>query len=259
MVVSVKSLLRPVMFAYEKAIMFCLEPYWRVRPTRLGRTLLARKYLRGSGIEIGAFASPTFIPNGANVRYLDRVAKEYWRDIPEYKDEPIVNVDIISDAKTLNGIGEQSQDFIIAFHVLEHVPETLRTLEAWLNAIRPGGHLLLAVPDKRFTRDASRMITPMEHFVRDYVEGHEWGAEEHYRELAICVEKLSDEREIETYVRHREPSTPHFHVWDLHSFLVFLELAREKFRYRFEILHVSLNHEEDICALRVIDGRGGRV
>ncbi len=256
MMPSVKSLIRPGMFAYEGVMMRALEPFARTHPRRLGRTLLARKYLRGSGIEVGAFASPTFIPKGAYVQYVDRVPKVHWSDFPDYRNETIVDVDIVTDAEDLNGIGDESQDFIVAFHVLEHVPGTLRTLETWLNKIRPGGCLLMAVPDKRFTRDALRATTPMEHFVRDYLEGPDWGAEEHYRDLAINVEKLTDKRKIEEYVERREPVAPHYHVWDLQTFIAFLDVARKTFDERFEILEFGLNHEEDICALRIIDRKG---
>ena len=246
------------MFAYERMAMAALAPLGRARPTRLGRSLLARSFVRGKGVEIGAFASPTYIPAGARVRYADRVPKSHWGSIPEYRNEPIVDVDIIADAKNLDGIEHASLDFLMAFHVLEHVPETLRTLEAWLDAVRPGGHLLIAVPDRRFTRDAARPTTPMEHFMRDYKEGPEWGTEEHHHDIAKNVEGLTDEKAIEQYViEHKADEAPHFHVWDLDSYIEFLAMARDFLHNRFELLSVGLNHEEDICALRVLGNGGG--
>jgi SAM-dependent methyltransferase len=224
----------------------------RIRPTRTGRSVLAQKYLRGSGIELGAMASPTFCPLGATIKYVDHVPRSHWlsdENYEEYCDQLIVDPHIIDDAQTLSEIEDDQFDFLIAFHVLEHLPRTLHALENWTRVVRSGGHILMAVPDMRFTNDRTRDITPFEHFLRDYNEGPEWSEKEHYRDIALNVLKLTSEEEIDEYAR-RTPS-PHFHVWDLSSFIKFIVSANEILGAGFELLEVGLNSSEDICVLRV--------
>jgi SAM-dependent methyltransferase len=52
--------------------------------------------------------------------------------------------DVIADAESLP---LRELDFIIASHVLEHLPSPLRALRSWYGALRSCGFLLLKVPD----------------------------------------------------------------------------------------------------------------
>jgi hypothetical protein len=66
----------------------------KIKPDR--RVLLARKYLRGSGIEIGALHSPLVVPSCTSVKYVDRLSvRELRLQYHELKKYPLVNVDII--------------------------------------------------------------------------------------------------------------------------------------------------------------------
>lgn len=69
-----------------------------------------------------------------------------------------------------SGLPERSYDVVSAFHVLEHVPDSrsfLRTLMRW---VRPGGHLVIEVPNfdsvlrRRFGPDWVH-LRPLEHLV----------------------------------------------------------------------------------------------
>lgn len=57
------------------------------------------------------------------------------------------------DAQTLtwkNGtrIADASLDWVHASHLLEHLESPLNALIAWLAALKPGGHLIVCVPDE---------------------------------------------------------------------------------------------------------------
>ena len=67
----------------------------------------------------------------------------------------------------------RSQDFIIANHFLEHTENPIGTIETHLGKLKPGGVLFYAVPDKRYTFDFRRPVTPIEHMVADYEQGPE--------------------------------------------------------------------------------------
>lgn len=59
--------------------------------------------------------------------------------------------DIVADVGQPLPIEDNSQDVLIARHILEHIPNEIKTLRNWKKAIRIGGKLILAVPDERVT------------------------------------------------------------------------------------------------------------
>jgi SAM-dependent methyltransferase len=54
----------------------------------------------------------------------------------------------ISEASDLKGIGSDKYDFLLASHCLEHCANSIKTVKEWLRVIKPGGCLLLVLPDK---------------------------------------------------------------------------------------------------------------
>jgi SAM-dependent methyltransferase len=214
------------------------------------RSYVCQKYLRGDGIEIGAFSSPSLIPLGASVTYVDSVPASYWSKDSNYKGLKIVDPDIVTDGSTLEPIESSSLDFIISFHMLEHAPNTLRAVENWFRVLRPGGTLIVSVPDKRFTRDCVRELTPIPHFLSDYKNGSAWSAEEHYKEVGSKIENLSGHN-LDQFIRDAPPAI-HFHVWDMNSFLEFWLMARDYLKINFDIAEAFLNSSEDLIVLRKI-------
>ncbi len=60
--------------------------------------------------------------------------------------------DVIADVTLDLPFPDKSQDVVIARHILEHCLDTVGTLNGWKRVLRPGGKLLLAVPDERLGR-----------------------------------------------------------------------------------------------------------
>ena len=90
------------------------------------RALLANEYVHGSGIEIGGLHHPTPVPRDARVRYVDRLSTEdLLKHYPERAGDSIIEVDIVDDGATLATVEAESQDFVIANHVIEHCPDPL--------------------------------------------------------------------------------------------------------------------------------------
>jgi SAM-dependent methyltransferase len=73
----------------------------------------------------------------------------------------------------LSSVAEQSQDFLVANHVLEHSPNPLQALQNWTRVLRPGGVLFVTVPVAEKCFDRGRLETPIEHMVEDYRLCHE--------------------------------------------------------------------------------------
>jgi SAM-dependent methyltransferase len=171
---------------------------------QLKRLYLSKKYIRGSGLEIGALHNPLRLFNGANVLYVDRKTVDELRsDYPKLKHYSLVDVDIIDDGERLNTLWDSSVDFVIANHFLEHCEDPIMTLETFIRVLRPGGILFLAVPDKRHTFDKDRSLTNLEHLIADHRFGPMISRENHFKEYEECVAREPVKRDCSI----------HYHVW----------------------------------------------
>ena len=174
-----------------------------------------RKYLTGSGIEIGALHNPMPVNADAQVRYVDNLSLEdQRRHYPELSGYALVSPDIIADADRLATVADGSQSFVIANHVIEHLPDPIGALEEWYRVLRRGGILFLAVPDKRVTFDKDRPRTALSHLIADHTDrgaasrlGHcdEYSRLVHKKEGAAIALDVAD-------LLARNYSI-HFHVW----------------------------------------------
>jgi predicted SAM-dependent methyltransferase len=54
-------------------------------------------------------------------------------------------------------------DFVIALHVLEHLPDPVSAVFHWLDVVKPGGGVGIVVPDWRYTWDARNDRHPWGH------------------------------------------------------------------------------------------------
>ena len=52
------------------------------------------------------------------------------------------------DAQKLGGIEDNSQDFLHSSHCLEHLKDPKEGLLNWFRVVKPGGHLIITVPDE---------------------------------------------------------------------------------------------------------------
>ena len=86
-------MLRDIALRIEPYVFRALQPILGGRRPRYQRSLVAQKYLRGKGAEIGAFGSPCLVPFGASTTYIDRVPASYWSQFPEYAGAKIVEPD----------------------------------------------------------------------------------------------------------------------------------------------------------------------
>ena len=139
------------------------------------REELARQHIKGEGIEIGALHSPLTVVPGTKVKYVDRLSKkELNRIYPELWKKKFIAVDVIDDGERLEKFKDESLDFVIAMHFLEHSQNPILTVENMLRVLKKGGIAFIAVPDKRFTFDINRPIHGFEHVRKDYTDGPGW-------------------------------------------------------------------------------------
>ena len=109
------------------------------------------------------------------VRYVDYKPREQL--MAHYAHDPAVDVSLIPEIDIVTGgrqitefVPEESIDFAIASHVMEHVPDVIGWLEANLRLLRPGGRIALAFPDRRFCFDLAKQPTSFHEVVAAYLE-----------------------------------------------------------------------------------------
>ena len=125
--------------------------------------LLKHVAFNGLGLEIGpAYAPVTPKSKGWNCHVLDHMSADglklkYGPGVPIYK---IEEVDFIWSGQSYKElVGDNCYDYIIASHVIEHVPNLIGFLEDCRSILKPGGVLSLAVPDLRFCFDCLRSVS----------------------------------------------------------------------------------------------------
>lgn len=90
----------------------------------------------------------------------------------------IEEVDYIWDGRSYSEVTGKtnSYDYIIASHVIEHVPDFVGFLRDCSKMLKMNGVLSLAVPDKRFTLDHFRMVTTTGKVINDFLRGEKYGS-----------------------------------------------------------------------------------
>jgi SAM-dependent methyltransferase len=101
-------------------------------PRRLAAPNFATRYFRGKGIDIGGAPDPLAIyaslfPLITEVRTWDSSD---------------------GDAQHLREVADESFDFVHSSHCLEHLEDPGLGLRHWFRILRPGGHLIVTVPDE---------------------------------------------------------------------------------------------------------------
>jgi len=130
------------------------------------------------GLEIGALNRPVVQLSADNsegqIFYLDHLSttglRQKYEADPAVDIDAIVNVDFICpDGNILKAVGDKKFDYIVASHVVEHVPNPIQWLKDLFEILKPGGFLFLVVPDKRFTFDFQRPISTFGQMVEAYL------------------------------------------------------------------------------------------
>jgi predicted SAM-dependent methyltransferase len=224
------------------------------------RDELAYRYLAGEGLEIGALNWPLKVPAWAKASNVDRMTPEELREhYPEMAEVELTEVDVIDDGERLESIADESQDFIIANHFLEHTADPIGTIGNHLAKLKPGGVLFYAVPDKRYTFDFRRGVTTLEHLIQDHEQGPEGSRREHYDEWGQLVVGTAGDREDprwpergEELARQLEAEdfSIHQHTWTADTFLELVRHCQRRFDEGLEVEATARREMEIVVVLR---------
>jgi SAM-dependent methyltransferase len=205
--------------------------------------------LRGHGLEIGALHQPAKIPEHCTIEYCDAITREQairiFHEIPaEYFVNPTYLCDL--DQGELRQFVDQQFDFVILCHVIEHVANPINVIGELFRIVKPGGHVVIACPDKRYTFDKDRDLTSFMHLVLEYHQQVDTVTDEHYRDyLAGAHPHILElpESDIAIHLASVRNRREHAHVWDSNSFRAFLVATLSMFNENASCIYESFAYD----------------
>lgn len=217
------------------------------------------QHLSGIGLEIGALHEPAPLPKGATVSYFDAIDENEARKLfPEIPPESFVHVSFKGDLDNdgLTQFADGQFDFVVINHVMEHLSNPIKAVREVFRITKPGGCTIIAIPDKEYTFDRHRSLTPFEHLQRDYADDVRESDDTHYldflRSAAPHVFKGSPD-DLAHHVERARTRREHAHVWTSATFKHFLEESMRSLGIKADLLfesHAAANQIECFTAWR---------
>jgi SAM-dependent methyltransferase len=125
----------------------------------------------------------------------------------------------IREATDLNGIPNESYDFVLSSHSLEHIANPLKAVQEWKSKLKPGGLFILVLPDKRLTFDSHRTYTSFEHLLEDFRQNRGEDDHTHFNEVlevghySVVTNEYEEELRKKVY-NNFENRCVHHHVFN---------------------------------------------
>lgn len=133
------------------------------------------------------------------------------------------------EGSDLSSITDNSYDFLLSSHNLEHFANPFRALREWKRIVKPGGYLIIVLPHYLHTFDRYRVPTTLEHMLQD--DKDDVGEDDltHVDEIMQSQgpEKRdqSDEELHALLLNNFQHRMIHHHVFDEHNSRALLEAA----------------------------------
>jgi len=133
-------------------------------PGRTDSLLRSIDVASSKGLELGPLINPVVRRDMGDVRYIDHVDTDELRSRYAthvgFDVEAIVPIDYVTHGSIYDTVGPDIPfDYVIASHVIEHVPDVIGWLGDIRSVLRDDGVLSLAIPDHRRCFDALRSPT----------------------------------------------------------------------------------------------------
>ena len=136
---------------------------------------LADRYLRGlEGVEIGGTAHNDF--------FLDTVNVDYTREPSTAAAQlrhagRVMPVDVVAGADELP-FADGAFDFVLASHVIEHLPDPIKALREWRRVARR--YVFAVVPLRTNEFDRDRPLTTLDELVERHAQGFTSDEDRHW-------------------------------------------------------------------------------
>ncbi|MGF6550148.1 methyltransferase domain-containing protein [Paraburkholderia youngii] len=199
-----------------------------IRDKRRCRLLKGLNVKDSVGVEIGPLCWPLVRhSDGGEIIYVDHTDTPHLRE--KYKDDPHLNVNEIVDVDAVWGrntlheaIKGRYVDYVVASHVVEHVPDLVTWLRELATVLKRTGEVRLAVPDRRYTFDYFRRESRLPEVLASYISRAR--VPQPYSLLDHCL-SAADISTLEAWQKQIDPRS----VKRLHTWQGALHIARDAF------------------------------
>jgi SAM-dependent methyltransferase len=124
-----------------------------------------------TGLEIGACDLPTVAPNQGHCRFADFRTSAEMIELWKLQPDRVMPVSyLLSRDRTVIDQITDRFDYVVACHVLEHIPDVISYLRELKQLLHSGSGkvIFLTLPDKRATLDVTRPSTTVDRLVANY-------------------------------------------------------------------------------------------
>jgi SAM-dependent methyltransferase len=226
-------------------------------------TKIKELFFDKDGIEIGGpssiFRSEGYIPIYDLVRNLDGCNysnNTIWEGTIRHQGRYIYNntnfgIQFVFEATKLTSIPNEKYDFVISSNCLEHIANPLKAIQEWTRILKPGGLLLLVVPNKEYCFDHGRPDTEFEHILKDYNNSVGEDDLTHLEEI-LNMHDLEMDKPAGNISEFRSSSLNNFDNRTLHHHVFNLKVLKQILLYfNYEVLYTLGNLENIILARKI--------
>ena len=232
-----------------------------------GRNIGFRNHVRGifegKGLDLGPWHVPFETPMGTTEtveRYSLEDLKNVFHNLPENEFNNLPTPDYVSDFdfEFLKQFTNDSRDFIIASHLLEHLAQPFKLIHDIYRVLKPGGILMIALPDKRNTFDSKRELMNLSHFIEDIKQNLTIEDINHLKDYTVNVLNLKDDDLSREVIDSILQESYHVHAFTDYSFVTILNEMQKILGFGFELVSASKSiessarYEEFILILRKV-------
>jgi predicted SAM-dependent methyltransferase len=166
----------------------------------------------------------------------------------------LAEIDIVDDGETLKTIKVNTLNFIIANHFLEHCQDPIGTILRMYDLLKKEGIIFLALPDKRFTFDERRPITPYKYLrkLHENKKYRESVRKSRYEEAVRLIIGLTDEKAIKDKTKELMDMdySIHYQVWEQKDMIDLFENIEQDYKKKLRIQAMMRNEHEVIFILQ---------
>ena len=238
------------------ALGFLLHERWRLPVKKTYRPLVEGR----RGIEVGGPSSVfrTALPLYRFVGELDGVnfaSDTIWEGhldsaAPFAYSDSGSGRQFIADATDLHEIPTATYDFVLSSNCLEHVANPIKALVEWRRVLKPGGTIVLVLPNQKSNFDHRRPVTTMDHLLDDFARNTAEDDLTHLDEI-LALHDLSMDRPAGNLAQFRERSLQNFDNRTLHHHVFDMPLIEQLLDFlEFEVLDATTTRTDFFALAR---------
>lgn len=126
------------------------------RETSKFRELLAG-FCLGDGVDIG-FGTDPIVETAIRIDDTSSWLPPYEHSV-EYRQ--MTGLQLKGDARSLKWFTDGCMDYVYSSHTLEDFEDKEMVLKEWVRILKPGGHLVLLLPDEQCYRQFEKNLNPL--------------------------------------------------------------------------------------------------